>query len=119
MARVKGGPNRRRRYRKIIALTRGHRGGRHHNFRQAHESLLHALAYSYRHRRERKGQFRRLWIERINAAARMHGISYSRLIRGLNHAGVELDRKHLADLAVRDSATFAKIVETAKSATAN
>jgi large subunit ribosomal protein L20 len=79
---------------------------------------MHALRYAYEHRRDRKGDFRRLWIQRINAAARLHGLSYSKLMHGLTVAGVQVDRKMLADLAVRDEAAFAKIAETARAATA-
>jgi len=99
-------------------MAKGHRGSRHKLFRQANESVMHALRYAYEHRRDRKGQFRRLWITRINAAARLHGLSYSRLIDGLGKAKVEIDRKVLADLAVRDEAAFAKIAQTAKAALA-
>jgi len=97
-------------------MAKGHRGSRHKLFRQANESVMHALRYAYEHRRDRKGQFRRLWITRINAAARLHGLSYSKLIDGLGKAKVEINRKILADLAVRDEPAFAKIAETAKSA---
>ncbi len=97
-------------------MAKGHRGSRHKLFRQANESVMHALRYAYEHRRDRKGQFRRLWITRINAAARLHGLSYSKLIDGLGKAKVEIDRKMLADLAVRDEAAFGKIAETAKTA---
>jgi large subunit ribosomal protein L20 len=97
-------------------MAKGHRGSRHKLFRQANESVMHALRYAYEHRRDRKGQFRRLWITRINAAARLHGLSYSKLIDGLGKAKVEIDRKVLADLAVRDEAAFAKIAQTAKAA---
>jgi len=97
-------------------MAKGHRGSRHKLFRQANESVMHALRYAYEHRRDRKGQFRRLWITRINAAARLHGLSYSKLIDGLGKAKVEIDRKMLADLAVRDEAAFGKIAETAKAA---
>jgi len=99
-------------------MAKGHRGTRHKLFRQANESVMHALRYAYEHRRDRKGQFRRLWITRINAAARLNGLSYSKLIDGLGKAKVEIDRKVLADLAVRDQAAFAKIAETAKAALA-
>ena len=116
MSRVKGGAVTRRRHKKIIRMAKGHRGSRHKLFRQANESVMHALRYAYEHRRDRKGQFRRLWITRINAAARLHGLSYSKLIDGLGRAKVEIDRKVLADLAVRDDAAFAKIAETAKAA---
>jgi large subunit ribosomal protein L20 len=116
MPRVKGGIVTRRRHKKIIKLAKGHRGVRHKLFRRANESVLHALRYAYEHRRDRKGDFRRLWIQRINAAARLNGLSYSRLVFGLSKAGVDVDRKMLADLAVRDEAAFARVAETAKSA---
>ena len=116
MSRVKRGVTARRRHKKIIALARGHKGQRHRLFRRANESVLHALDYSTRDRRDRKGQFRRLWIARINAAVRPHGLSYSRFINGLKTAGVEVDRKILADLAVNDPAAFASLVQTAKEA---
>jgi large subunit ribosomal protein L20 len=99
-------------------MAQGHRGQRHRIFRRANESVLHALDYASRDRRDRKGQFRRLWIQRINAAARAEGITYGRFIEGLSKAGVEVDRKILADLAVRDAAVFAALVGTAKSALA-
>jgi large subunit ribosomal protein L20 len=116
MSRVRHGPASRARHKKVIALAKGHKGVRHRLFRRANESVLHSLSYAYRDRRDRKGQFRRLWIQRINAAARLHGLSYSRLISGLKASGVELDRKILADLAVRDSAAFGKLAEQAKAA---
>lgn len=116
MSRVKRGVAARRRHKKVIALTKGHKGQRHRLFRRAHESLLHALDYATRDRRDRKGDFRRLWIQRINAAVRQHGLSYSQLIHGLNKAGVAIDRKLMADLAVRDQAAFAAVVQTAKAA---
>ena len=116
MSRVKGGSVTRRRHKKIIHMAKGHRGARHKLFRQANESVMHALLYAYEHRRDRKGQFRRLWIVRINAAARLHGLSYSRLIQGLGKAKIEIDRKALADLAVRDEAAFGKIADAAKAA---
>lgn len=118
MPRVKGSVAARRRHKKIIKLAKGHRGSRHKLFRQANESVMHAYQYAYEHRRDRKGDFRRLWIQRINAAARLNGMTYSQLINGLTRAKVEVDRKVLADLAVRDAPTFAKIVETAKGALA-
>ena len=118
MPRVRGGPVTHRRHKKVLKLAKGHRGGRHKQFRQANESVMHAFQYAYEHRRQNKRQFRRLWIQRINAAARLNGVSYSQLINGLTRAKVEVDRKVLADLAVRDAATFAKIVETAKGALA-
>ena len=118
MTRVKRGVTARHRHKKIIAMAQGHRGQRHRLLRRANESVLHALDYAYRDRRDRKGQFRRLWIQRINAAARSEGLTYGRLIDGLTKAGVQVDRKMLADLAVRDSAAFAALVGTAKSALA-
>ena len=116
MSRVKRGVTAHRRHKKILALAQGHRGPRHKSFRRANESVLHALDYAYRDRRDRKGQFRRLWIMRINAAARQQGLTYGRLINGLTKAGIAVDRKVLADLAVRDSAAFAAIASQAKSA---
>jgi large subunit ribosomal protein L20 len=116
MSRVKHGPASRARHKKVIALAKGHKGVRHRLFKRANESVLHSLSYAYRDRRDRKGQFRRLWIQRINAASRMHGLSYSRFVAGLKAAGVELDRKVLADIAVRDEATFGKLAEQAKAA---
>lgn len=118
MTRVKGGPHTRRRHKKILKLAKGYWGQRHRVFRRANESVLKALWYAYRDRRARKRDFRRLWIVRINAAARQNGLSYSRFIHGLKKANVALDRKILADLAVRDSETFARLVEVAKEALA-
>jgi len=118
MPRTKGGVVTHRRHKKIIKQAKGHRGLRHKIFRRANESVMHALRYAYEHRRDKKGDFRRLWIMRINAAARNHGLSYSRLINGLSKAGVEVDRKVLADLAVRDEAAFGQIAEKAKAALA-
>jgi large subunit ribosomal protein L20 len=116
MPRSKAGPNLRRRHNKVKQLTKGQRGARHRLWRKAHEAMLHSLYYAFRDRRQRKRQFRRLWIARINAAARLNGTTYSRLMAGLKKAGVEIDRKVLSDLAVRDAAAFAKLAETAKSA---
>jgi len=118
MSRVKGGPQTHRRRKKIIKQAKGHRGLRHKIFKRANESVMHALRYAYEHRRDRKGDFRRLWIIRINAAARLHGLSYSKLISGLGKAGIEMDRKSLADLAVRDEAAFGTIAQKAKDALA-
>ncbi len=106
------------RHKKILELAKGHKGQRHRLFRRANESVLHALQYAYRDRKDRKGEFRSLWIMRINAAARQHGTTYSRLMDGLKKAGVAVDRKVLADIAVRDDAAFAKLVETATAARA-
>jgi large subunit ribosomal protein L20 len=118
MARMKRGVTARARHKKIIDLAKGHKGQRHRVFRRANESVLHALDYAYRHRRERKGDFRKLWIARINAAARINGTTYSRLIDGLNKAGITIDRKVLADLAVREPQAFAVIASKAVAATA-
>lgn len=116
MPRVKGGPKAHRRHKKVIKLTKGHYGTRHSLYRRAHEAMLKSLTYAYRDRRRRKRDFRRLWIQRINAAAREHGLSYSRFMAGLKKAGVELDRKILADLAVNDAQVFKELAEAAKSA---
>jgi large subunit ribosomal protein L20 len=116
MARVKRGVTARKRHKKIIKLAKGHRGPRKKLFRRANESVLHALDYAYRDRRDRKGQFRRLWIMRINAAARLHGLTYGQLINGLSKASVQVDRKILADLAVRDETAFGAIAGQAKTA---
>ena len=116
MPRTKGGVVTRRRHKKIIKMAKGHKGNRHKTFKQANESVMHALQYAFEHRRDRKGQFRRLWIIRINAAARLHDLTYGRLIDGLTKAGIAVDRKMLADLAVRDMNTFAAIAAQAKAA---
>ncbi len=118
MSRIKRGVTGHARHKKVLSQTQGHKGKRHSIFRRANESLLHALQYQYRDRRDRKSQFRRLWITRINAAARLHGLSYSKLIDGLNKAGVELNRKVMADMAVRDASAFEKLAATAKQALA-
>ena len=99
------------RHKKILQRAAGHSGKRHRNYKIANESVMHALRYAWEHRRDRKGNFRRLWITRINAAARLNGTTYARLIDGLAKAGVTLDRKVLADLAVRDPAAFAKVAD--------
>ncbi len=114
MPRVKTGSKRRQKRKKILKLAKGYRGGRKNLRRTAMDAIDKALNYAYAHRRTRKRQFRRLWIARINAAARIHGMSYSKLIHGLNQAGVELNRKVLADLAVNDETAFAEIVSIAK-----
>lgn len=116
MTRVKRGVTAHKKHKKVLSLTAGHRGQRHRVFRRANESMLHALHYSYENRRDRKGDFRRLWIVRINAAARLNGLSYSRLISGLKKAGIELDRKSLADLAVTRPDAFTAVAEQAKAA---
>ncbi len=116
MARVKRGVTAHRRHKKVLAQVKGHRATNNRLYKRAHESLMHALFYAYRDRRNRKRDMRRLWIIRINAASRMNGLPYSRLIRGLSLAGVAVDRKMLADLAVRDEVAFAEIVRVAKDA---
>jgi large subunit ribosomal protein L20 len=115
MARVKGGVVTRRRHKKILKLARGYFGSKHRLFRTAKQQVMKSLQYAYRDRRARKRDFRRLWIQRINAAARMHGLSYSRFMHGLKLAGVDVNRKMLADLAVSDSKTFAELANVAKS----
>ena len=114
MPRVKGGPRTRQRHSKVLKYTKGQFGGKHRLWRRGNEAMLKSLWYVYRDRRNRKRDFRRLWIARINAASRLNGLSYSRFMYGLKEANIELDRKILADLAVHDQATFAQIVETAK-----
>ena len=114
MPRSTSGRVTRSRHNKVLAITKGHRGSRHRLFRSAHESMLHALDYAYVHRRERKGDFRKLWITRINAATRSHGCSYSVFMNGLKAAGIELNRKVLADMAVRDPEAFARLVQAAR-----
>ncbi|MFQ5792011.1 MAG: 50S ribosomal protein L20 [Acidobacteriota bacterium] len=118
MTRVKGGPRTRRRHKKVIKATRGQFGTKGRLWRRSREALLKSLSYAYRDRRNRKRDFRRLWIQRINAGARQNGLSYSRFISGLRKAGVELDRKVLADLAVRDHEAFAQLADTSRSALA-
>ncbi len=115
MARVKRGVAAHKRHKRLLRQAEGRRGTRSKLVRPAREALFHALVYAYRDRRARKRNMRRLWIERINAASRAHGVPYGRLMAGLKASGVEVDRKVLADLAVRDEKAFAKIVETAKS----
>ena len=114
MTRIKRGVNKRRRHKKLLKMTKGHKGVRHTLYRRAHESLIHALQYSYAHRKEKKGDMRRLWNIRINAAARVNGTTYSRLIHGLKQAGVEVNRKMLSELAIRDPEAFAQIANKAK-----
>jgi len=118
MSRVKRGVTGRRRHKKIIALAKGHKGQRHRLFRRANESVLHSLYYSTENRYDKKGDFRRLWIQRINAAIRPLGLSYSQFIHGLNLAGLDVNRKVMADLAVRDEAAFRALADSAKAALA-
>jgi len=114
MARVKRGVSARRRHHKVLKLARGYWGKKSRWFKLANQTVVRALAQAYAHRRARKREFRRLWIARINAAARMHGLSYSRLICGLRVAGIEVNRKMLADLAVRDDQAFLALVKRAQ-----
>jgi len=114
MPRVKGGIVTRRRHKKILKLAKGYRMAKSKLFRRANETLLKALFYAYRDRKAKKRDFRKLWIARINAAARINGISYSRMMDGLKKSGIEINRKVLADLAVNDGATFAQLAEQAK-----
>lgn len=114
MTRARSGVTTRHRHKKVLKLTKGQRGSRHRRYRVAHEAMLKSLSYAYRHRRERKADFRRLWIIRINAAARREGLSYSAFMHGLKQAGVDVDRKILADMAVRDPGAFSELVTVAK-----
>jgi len=116
MARVKRGVTAHKRHKRLLTAAEGRKGTKSRLIKPAREALLHAMAYATRDRKQRKRQLRGLWIVRINAAARGHGLTYGRFIRGLKAADVQLDRKILADLAVRDEATFARIVEVAKGA---
>ena len=116
MARTKKSTARRPKHKKILRKAKGYRGHRSKLYRQAKESVERGLKHAYRHRREKKREFRRLWITRINAASRRHGLPYSQFMGGLNKAGVELNRKMLADIAVRDPDTFADLVELAEDA---
>ena len=116
MARVKRSVNAKKKRRTILTSAKGYRGQRSRLYRKAKEQWLHSMTYAYRDRRARKREFRRLWIQRINAAARMNGITYNRLIQGLRLAEIEVDRKILAELAVNDFAAFSAICEAAKAA---
>jgi large subunit ribosomal protein L20 len=113
MARVKRSVHGRKHHRAVLEQARGYYGNKSRSFRAANEQLLHSMQYAYRDRRVRKGDFRKLWIQRINAAARQNGLSYSRFINGLHRAGVEVDRKILADLAVTDAEAFGALVAVA------
>lgn len=114
MPRAKGGPKTRQRRKKVMKAAKGYWGGRHRLYRSATEAVDRALCYAYRDRRQKKRSFRSLWIARINAAIRLHGLSYSVFISGLKKAGINLDRKVLADIAVNDPAGFARIAQTVK-----
>jgi len=114
MARIKGGMNARKRHNRTLKLAKGYRGARSKQYRVAKQSVMRALTSSYAGRKQRKRQFRQLWIARINAAARINGLSYSRFMYGLKLAGVEMNRKMLAEMAVNDADGFAKLAEVAK-----
>lgn len=116
MARVKRAVHSKKHRRAVLEQAQGYFGNKSRSYRAANEQVMHSLQYAFRDRRARKGDFRQLWIQRINAASRLHGLSYSRLIAGLREAGVEVDRKILADLAVSDGPAFASLVDTARSA---
>ena len=118
MARVKRSVHARKKHREVLDQAKGYYGSRSRRYKVAKEQLLHSGVYAYRDRRDRKGQFRRLWIARIGAGARQQGMSYSQLIHGLSKAGVEVDRKILADMAVHDPKAFGELVQTAKDALA-
>ena len=119
MPRARSGKVSHQRHKKVLQLTKGHRATRHALYRRAHESMLHALDYAYCHRRERKGDFRKLWIARIGAATRAQGISYSQFMSGLRKSNVEVNRKMLAEMAVKDPSDFAKVVASILSQNAN
>ena len=118
MARIKGGMNARKRHNKVLKLAKGYRGARSKQYRVAKQSVMRALTSSYAGRKQRKRQFRQLWIARINAATRMNGLSYSKFMHGLKLAGVDINRKMLAELAVNDAEGFAALAEIAKKAVA-
>ena len=114
MARIKGGLNAKRKHNRVLKMAKGYRGARSKQYRVAKQSVMRALANAYRGRKEKKRQYRALWITRINAAARMNGISYSQLMHGLKTAGIDINRKMLSELAVSDAQGFAKLAEMAK-----
>ena len=116
MARVKGGLNAKKKHNRVLKLAKGYRGARSKQYRIAKQSVMRAMASSYVGRKQQKRQFRQLWIARINAAARMNGLSYSKFMYGLKKSGIDLNRKVLADMAVADKEAFAKLAETAKAA---
>ena len=118
MARVKGGVNAKKKHNRVLKLAKGYRGARSKQYRVAKQSVMRALTSSYAGRKERKRQFRQLWIARINAAARMNGISYSQMMHGLKVSGIEINRKMLAEMAVNDAEGFAALAEMAKKAVA-
>jgi large subunit ribosomal protein L20 len=113
VARVKRGVVSRRRHNKLLELTKGQRATKHKLIRRAHEAMVHSLNYAYFHRRERKGDMRRIWITRINAAARINGTTYSQLVNSMESAGIDINRKILADMAVKDPGAFNEVVQAA------
>ena len=115
MPRVKGGYTTRRRRKAVLTLAKGYYGSKHTLYKTAHEQVMRSLQYAFRDRKQRKRNFRKLWIQRINAACQLNGMKYSRFINGLSNAGVEINRKMLAEMAVNDPAGFAQLAETAKS----
>ena len=114
MPRVKTGTTKHNRHKKVLEMTRGQRATRHSLYRRAHEAMLHSLSYAYNHRRERKGDMRRLWISRISAAGRANGVSYSQLMNSLKSSSIEVNRKMLADMAVREPEAFARLVHSVR-----
>ena len=119
MARIKGGLNARKKHNRVLKLAKGYFGSKHTLYKTAHEQVMRSLAYSYRDRKVRKRDFRKLWIQRINAACQLNDMKYSRFINGLNRAGIEVNRKMLAEMAVNDAAGFAQLVELAKQGLVN
>lgn len=118
MPRVKGGVERRKRHKKILKLAKGYYGSKHRLYRTANEQVMRSFNYAYRDRRQRKRDFRKLWITRINAAARMNGLSYSTMMHGLKVAGIDINRKMLAEIAVSDAQAFTQLADTAKNSVA-
>ncbi|WP_172368891.1 50S ribosomal protein L20 [Sporosarcina jiandibaonis] len=118
MPRVKGGVERRKRHKRVLKLAKGYYGSKHRLYRTANEQVMRSFNYAYRDRRQRKRDFRKLWITRINAAARMNGLSYSNMMHGLKVAGIDINRKMLADLAVSDAQAFTQLADAAKKAVA-
>ena len=118
MARIKGGLNAKKKHNRVLKLAKGYRGARSKQYRVAKQSVMRALTSSYAGRKQKKRQFRQLWIARINAAARMNGISYSQMMHGLKESGIDINRKMLAEMAVNDAAGFAALAEVAKKAVA-
>ncbi len=114
MPRVKRGVITHRHHKKVLELTKGHRGTRSELYSRAHESMMHALRYAYFHRRERKGDMRRLWVTRVSAASRLNGLKYSQFMAGLRKSGLALNRKMLADMAIREPSAFAQVVAVAR-----